>query len=420
MAGRNKFSYRDMARKAALHQIYETSPFGIGGHFVIVLIVAFSFIGVVPFSVIFIGVGAHSLILLFRSYTAWSYFQTEEPIKSPEDIDRWSRNYAIGAFLTGTAWGLSFVIFLYGVPPEYHFFLYTIIIGLSGAGIVTLGTVFSIYLSYMIPILGIFSLWFLFQDGKIYLITAPLNYLVMLFYYFTARRYSINFSKAIAEKERAISTQYEIIQRLSHASELKDQETGMHIQRMSRYVYLLARESGHSKSFSEALCHASTLHDVGKIGIPDYILLKEGDLSEEERNIINTHTEIGKRILEGSDSELLILSESIAYTHHEKYDGSGYPRGLKGEEIPIEGRITAICDVFDALVSSKRSYKSAWSNEEAFAYIREQSGVQFDPVLVEHFMRLAPRIIDFQKNYDNEIENCGYVTFKSEGKRESE
>ena len=414
MAGRSKFSYTDIAKKAALQQIYETSPFGIGGHLIITLIVAFLFIDVVPSSVIFIGLGAHLLILFLRSYTVWSYFNTKEPIKSPEEIDRWARDYAIGVFLTGVAWGLSFVIFLYGVPPEYHFFLYTVMVGLSGAGIVTLGTVFFIYLSFMLPMLGIFSLWFLFQDGKIYLLAAPLNYFVMLFYYFAAHRYSINFFKAIAEKEHAVLTQYEIIQRLSHASELKDQETGMHIQRMSRYVYLLARKSGQSESFSEAICYASTLHDVGKIGIPDHILLKKERLSEEERNIIKRHTEIGKRLLEGSDSELMILSESIAYTHHEKYDGSGYPCGLKGEEIPIEGRITAICDVFDALVSSKRPYKRAWSNEEAFAYIREQSGIHFDPVLVEHFIELAPCIIKFQKNHGNEIENCGHVIFKSE------
>lgn len=393
-----EFTSQQKARKAALDQVYEVSPFGIGGHFLIVVLVGFLFIDIIPFHIILLGVSVHTFILAMRTYSVWRYFKIQTSIDKPHEIDRWINYYTMGVFSTGVVWGFSFLLFSYDIPTEYPFFIYAVLIGLAGAGIVTLGTVFSIYLSFMLPMLSIFSIWVFFQDGKTYMIAAPLLFVVMAFYYFTARRYSINFSKAIIEKEHAIQTQYEVIQRLSHASELKDNETGMHINRMSHYAYFLAQESGQDKTFSEAILHASGMHDVGKIGIPDHILLKRGRLNDEEWNIMKTHTEIGKKLLEGSESELILLSESIAFSHHEKYDGSGYPLGLKGEDIPIEGRITAIADVFDALVSH-RSYKKRWSHEEAFAFIQEEAGIHFDPELVKHFIKLAPKIIAFQKKH---------------------
>ena len=399
-----KLNSQEKARKAALDQVYEASPFGIGGHFIIVLVVAFLFLDVIPFSIILTGVSVHTFILAMRAYSVWRYFKIETSINTSRKVGLWIKYYSIGSFLTGTAWGFSFLLFAYDLPTEYPFFLYAVILGLAGAGIATLGTILSIYLSYILPMLTIFSLWLFFLDGKSYIIATPLLFVVMGFYYFTARRYSANFNKAIIERESAIQTQYEIIKRLSHASELKDNETGMHIVRMSHYAFLLAKESGQDETFAEDILHASAMHDVGKIGIPDHILLKTDKLNDEEWDIMKSHTETGKKILEGSESKLIQLSESIAFYHHEKYDGSGYPNGLKGEDIPIEARITAIADVFDALVSD-RPYKKKWSNEEAFAFIQDQAGIHFDPELVKDFIKLAPKIIPFQRTHADKKEN---------------
>jgi len=386
--------------KEALHQIYQTSPFGIGGHLLIVFLVAFLFLDVVPFWNVIAGVSIHLIILAFRSYSVWSYNKIKPGIDNSATLDRWYYYYFFGAFATGLAWGFSFLLFYHDIPIEYPFLLYAILVGLAGAGIVTLGTDTSIYLAFMIPMLGSFALWSLFQESKIYMVTFVLLVGMMIFYYFTVRQYSMNFAKAVKEKENAIKAKYEIIQRLSTASELKDNETGMHITRMSQYAYLLALECGLGGSFAQDILYASAMHDVGKIGIPDHILLKEGKLNDEEWVIMQNHTTIGKKLLEGSETTLIKLSESIAYTHHEKYDGTGYPSGLKGNDIPIGGRITAICDVFDALVS-KRPYKEAWTNDDSFAYIQEKSAIFFDPELVAHFITIKPKIIEFQRAHQD-------------------
>jgi hypothetical protein len=184
-------------------------------------------------------------------------------------------------------------------------------------------------------------------------------------------------------------TQLEVVRRLGQAAESRDAATGEHIERIGQFCYELALESGMSVEDAELLRDASALHDLGKIGIPDEILLKPGEFTAEERETMQTHTTIGSEILAGSESRLVQVAELIARTHHERWDGAGYPAGIQGEEIPIEGRICSICDVFDALMS-ERPYKPAWTLEEALAEIKRQSGAAFDPSLVEHFLRLAP------------------------------
>jgi response regulator RpfG family c-di-GMP phosphodiesterase len=181
--------------------------------------------------------------------------------------------------------------------------------------------------------------------------------------------------------------QLEIVRRLALAAESRDEETGDHIDRISRLCYELARAIGLPEPEAELLRHASVLHDVGKIGIPDRILLKPGKLDPDEWETMKTHAEIGASILAGSESPLLQQAEEIALTHHERWDGSGYPGGMAREDIPLAGRICAICDVFDALLS-ERPYKRAWPREEALAEIREQSGSHFDPALVDVFLAL--------------------------------
>jgi cyclic di-GMP phosphodiesterase len=176
----------------------------------------------------------------------------------------------------------------------------------------------------------------------------------------------------------------ETIRRLSWAAEFRNQETGEHIVRMSLYCALLARVAGLDPERAEMIRVASPMHDVGKIGVPDRILLKPGRLTDDERRLMESHTEIGHRILAGSGVELLDLAALMAFTHHERIDGAGYPRGLVGDEIPIEGRIAAVADVFDALTSD-RVYRHAFQPEEARAMMEEGRGSQFDAVLLDLF-----------------------------------
>ena len=185
-------------------------------------------------------------------------------------------------------------------------------------------------------------------------------------------------------------TQVEVLQRLGVAVEWRDAETGLHIERIGRFCERLALEVGMAPADAELLRHASALHDVGKVGIPDQILAKPGPLDPDEWGIMKTHTTIGGDILSGSASELVQLSQTIALTHHEHWDGSGYPPGLSGEQIPLAGRICAICDVFDALLSA-RPYKHPWPFDTAIAEIERLSGSQFDPGLVEAFLPIAAR-----------------------------
>lgn len=195
-----------------------------------------------------------------------------------------------------------------------------------------------------------------------------------------------------------VDTRLEIIRRLGRAAEYRDNETGLHIIRMSKFSVILARAVGVDAIETEMLLNASPMHDIGKIGIPDRILLKPGKLLPDEWEVMKTHTTIGAELLAGHDSPLMQMASVIALAHHEKWDGSGYPRGLAGEEIPLVGRIVALSDVFDAL-TSERPYKRAWSVEEARAYLQENAGRHFDPALVKRFDEVFPDILHIKEKY---------------------
>jgi cyclic di-GMP phosphodiesterase len=175
------------------------------------------------------------------------------------------------------------------------------------------------------------------------------------------------------------------IERLVLAAGFKDPGTAQHIKRLSRYSRILAEALGFAPGEAEILRHAVTMHDVGKIGIPDAILTKPGRLTDDERRIMATHTVIGARILEGSPSELIEAGRIVALTHHERWDGSGYPQGLAGDQIPLWGRICAVIDVFDAL-TTHRPYRKPMPTEQAIAELADERGRHFDPVLVDHFL----------------------------------
>ena len=194
-----------------------------------------------------------------------------------------------------------------------------------------------------------------------------------------------------ARTEEVEETQLEIVRRLARAGEYRDNETGMHVMRMSHMCHHLAIRLGCEESYCELLLRASPLHDVGKIGISDTILLKPGRLDDAERQIMENHAQIGFDILTGHHSELMNMAADIALCHHEKWDGSGYPRGLKGEEIPLGARIAALCDVADALLS-KRPYKDAWPLERVINLMQEESGHHFDPTLVDLFLQELTQI----------------------------
>ncbi len=200
--------------------------------------------------------------------------------------------------------------------------------------------------------------------------------------------------------EELQKTRLEIIQCLGRAGEYRDNETGLHVVRMSKTCQTIALAAGLSETQAEDILNASPMHDVGKIGIPDHILLKPGKFEPEEWEIMKTHVNIGVKIIGEHPSELMKLAKSIALSHHEKWDGTGYPQGLKGKDIPLEGRISAICDVFDALTSA-RPYKKAWPVDEAMSYINKNSALHFDPELVQLFNQELSTIIGIRDKYSD-------------------
>jgi response regulator RpfG family c-di-GMP phosphodiesterase len=191
-----------------------------------------------------------------------------------------------------------------------------------------------------------------------------------------------------ARTEELRETQLEIVSRLGRAVESRDADTGTHVDRTSALCHRLALAVGMPPAEAELLRHAAVLHDVGKVGIPDRILRKPGRFDADERAVMETHTQIGADILAGSGSALIRLGAVIARSHHERWDGTGYPDGLRGEEIPLAARISTVCDVFDALLSI-RPYKPAWPLRDALAELIAQRGRQFDPELVDAFVALV-------------------------------
>lgn len=202
-------------------------------------------------------------------------------------------------------------------------------------------------------------------------------------------------SKATAE---IVARERETVLRLARAAEFRDPETGAHIVRMAHYSSLIANRLGQEREFQELVLQAAPMHDVGKLGTPDQILLKPGRLTPEEFEIMKQHASIGYEILKDSNSPMLQMAAQIAHSHHERWDAGGYPNGLAGEAIPLVGRIVAVADVFDAL-TSERPYKRAWTDEEATRHMREQRGKHFDPRCLEAFLDSWPAVLEIKHRY---------------------
>jgi CHASE2 domain-containing sensor protein len=237
-----------------------------------------------------------------------------------------------------------------------------------------------------------------FDSGRILVLTYPLgawvagtlgalavSYAAEIWEHQLAERYSETLEMAVRARTTELrATQRSVVRRLAQAAELRDEDTGLHVERVGRVCELLALQMGMPAAEAERLRLASALHDVGKIGIADSVLLKRGELDETEWELMKAHTRTGAALLAGSDSPLLQLAERIARTHHEKWDGSGYPEGLREQTIPLEGRICAVADVFDAL-SARRHYKESWPFEQVAREIKGKSGSHFDPAVVAAF-----------------------------------
>ena len=224
----------------------------------------------------------------------------------------------------------------------------------------------------------------------------------------------------VRERTRELrDSRLDVIRRLGYAAECRDSDTGDHIIRMSRYCACLARAMGMLDEECELVLATTPLHDVGKIAIPDRILLKPGPLTPEEWDIMKTHTIIGGEILSGGESSFLKMAEEIARTHHERWDGKGYPAGLNGTQIPLVGRICAVCDVFDALTSD-RPYKKAWTVDDAIKEIKKMSGAYFDPNVVETFLAIFPEIRSIKKDVDALAHDVLHSIRKSSPRRDGE
>lgn len=230
-----------------------------------------------------------------------------------------------------------------------------------------------------------------FAVGAVDYITKPINAALV-----QAR---VKTHLSLVQLDELQESRLEIINSLGRAAEYKDNETGMHVMRMSYYARALAEAAGLDKHFCDQLQLASPMHDVGKIGIPEAILLKPGKLTPEERAVIEEHPRIGAEIIgEHPQSALMTLARELALYHHEKWDGTGYPHGLQGENIPLGARIIAIADVFDAL-TSERPYKTAWSIDDAIGYIVTNGGTHFDPNLAVLMPKIKEKLGHIRDNY---------------------
>jgi len=218
----------------------------------------------------------------------------------------------------------------------------------------------------------------------------------------TLHRQNLELDSRVRQRTHELyQTRLEIVRRLGRAAEYRDNETGMHILRMSRMSVLLAEEIGLDPEQCDLLLNAAPMHDIGKIGIPDRILLKPGKLDADEFALMQTHTTIGAEILSGADSELMHMAREIALTHHEKWNGGGYPNGLAGEAIPLTGRIVAVADVFDAL-TSERPYKQPWPLADAVDFLKRNAGEHFDPALVDIFERRLEGFVTIKQHHPDE------------------
>lgn len=238
--------------------------------------------------------------------------------------------------------------------------------------------------------------------NRLEILTRIKNTLMVRLFHTQVKNQNLLLEKKVQERTLELEdTRREIIHRLGRAAEHRDKETGDHIVRMSKMGQLLGQLADMSESESELFVTACPMHDIGKIGIPDSILLKPDKLNREEWEIMKTHTTIGADLLDGHPSKLMVTARNIALTHHEKWDGSGYPHGLQGENIPLMGRLAGIVDVFDAL-SSRRPYKDPYPIDNVLSIMKKERGKHFDPILTDLFLNNIDKFLIIRQKYTDE------------------
>ncbi len=342
------------------------------------------------------------IALLFHRYWNFSPLIQDASNKTEQYVEQRLHIYNANIFLMGLLWAFLFAQIVLHAHNELIYFSIAVAFGFAGASIATLGTIFRVYFSFVFPMLGTLIAVFYSRSASGDIVLTLMMLLGLGYMLYTAYKYSSYFQLMHEKTDRLRESEMEALVCLGKAGEYRDADSGDHVLRVGYASYLLARSAGFSEQEAENLMYASPLHDLGKIGIPDSILRKPGKLTEEEHQAMHEHTWIGAEILKHSQSEVMKMAKVVALSHHEKWDGSGFPAGLSGEAIPIEGRIVAICDVFDALVSS-RTYKNSWSDKEAVDFLRQNAGKYFDPALVELFIPNIPKIKVFsQRLFDQE------------------
>jgi hypothetical protein len=378
--------------------IVSQTPQGVFGQLLIILLMTLLLqkYGYTEMKTLYI-LDACAIAILMDRYLNFRRFCQNTGSNDSQQIRRSIQRYTANLLLSGLLWALIFSQITLHTPKELHYFVLAVAYGIAGAAIATLGAVFRVYFLFMFPLLAtlitVLCLQGLFTD----MIFALIMLLGMGFLLNTAYKFSSYFQLMHEKTEQLRETEMEALVCLGKAGEYRDTDTGDHVLRVGYASYLLSKSAGFSEQDAQTLMYASPLHDLGKIGIPDSILRKPGKLTEEERQVMNSHARIGASILKHSQSRVMKMGAIVALSHHEKWNGSGIPDGLSGEDIPIEGRIVAICDVFDALISN-RHYKNAWTYAEAIDYLRQNSGTHFDPDLVDLFIQNIPKIKEFSSS----------------------
>ncbi len=346
------------------------------------------------------------IALLFHRYWNFSPLKQDASSKTEQYVEQRLHRYNANIFFMGLLWAFLFAQIVLHAHSELIYFSIAVAFGFSGASIATLGTIFRVYFSFVFPMLGTLIAVFYFRSTSADIVFTLMMLLGLGYMLYTAYKYSSYFYLIHETTERLRESEMEALVCLGKAGEYRDADSGDHVLRVGYASYLLAKSAGFSEQDAETLMYASPLHDLGKIGIPDSILRKPGKLTEEEHQAMHEHTRIGAEILKHSQSNVMRMARIVALSHHEKWDGSGFPAGLSGEAIPVEGRIVAICDVFDALVSN-RTYKNSWSEKEAVDFLRQNAGKYFDPGLVELFISNIPKIKAFSHRLDDQESATG-------------
>lgn len=382
-----------------LEYVVKQASAGIYGQLaLIILVMMIQYTGSVPYEYVGVWFALIVTTLISRYIISRRYLAGLAMHAQNERDQFYFQRYMINASIMGFLWTAAFALMVLYSSAEFHFISLAIGLGLVSAAILTMGPITAIFLSFSLPIIVSLLVLIYLQTMAVHTLAFLAAFLAFSYLLYTAYRFSHYFTAMHENQEALKKTQLAVVQRLGKAGEFRDEETGNHIHRMSHASRIVARKLGFSSEKAYLMLHASAMHDVGKIGIPDHILLKPGKLDAEEWEIMKSHTNIGASILGDDDSQVLKMAKVIAQSHHEKWDGTGYPEGLKGEEIPLEARITSICDVYDAL-TSVRPYKVAWSSEEAVKLIKEESGSHFDPAVVDAFLQVLPKVIEVSEHY---------------------